>query len=320
MNEADFYKILNVSPSASPEKIRSAHRRLVKRYHPDVYSTDGDKARANEQLRQINEAYRILSNPERRREYDKRHSQQASAANRPSTNQTAGGAKAASTAKSPPRSRRTTPTGFRSVMQSAKLTMARSRNGFRSVNWKALVKRRNDPIFLKWAGGAVGMVMLALLAYIAWFPPPAWILSEQTTIGPSHSSTGQRSIGHNWDVVGRYGSKSQCMESLKALVKIDEQAGSKAIVDAVDATTARTVTIKNETALAEDLFNARLQQTGPEAVDQQSLREQASEQAKEYVSKNGMPQRVRTYQCREAEADSSASWLRAILKRTGLTG
>src|ERR687897_3770808 len=101
MSEGDFYTILDVPPSASAEKIRSAHRRLVKRYHPDLYSTDADKERATEQLRRINEAYRILSNPQRRREYDKRHLQQ-STANRASTHPEAAGTQRASASKSPP--------------------------------------------------------------------------------------------------------------------------------------------------------------------------------------------------------------------------
>jgi hypothetical protein len=317
MNAADFYKILNVSPSASAEKIRSAHRKLVKRYHPDLYSTDGDKARANEQLRQINEAYRILSNPERRREYDKRHFQQTTAANHTSAGGAAAGTKTSSTSKSPRPSRPTAPTHFQRATQSAKVRMVRSLNKIRSVNWESLAKRRNDPASLKWAGGIVGVIMLTLLAHAAWFPPRNWILLERTAVGPSQNSSRQGFTGRDWDLVGHYSSKSQCAQSLKEMVRIDEQAGSKAILDADDGTTASTVYMKNETALAEDLFNAKLRQSSPE-VDRESLREEAREQAKEYVSKNGLPQRVRNYQCSEAEVDSSVSWLRRMLERTGL--
>ena len=70
MPQPDFYEIFGVSPSASQEEIRAAHRELVKRYHPDIYSTGDDKARATERLQAINEAYAVLGNAERRKEYD----------------------------------------------------------------------------------------------------------------------------------------------------------------------------------------------------------------------------------------------------------
>ena len=165
----------------------------------------------------------------------------------------------------------------------------------------------------------MGVIMLALLAHAAWFPPRDWMLLEKTEIRPSHNFSPQSLTGRNWDLVGRYSSRSQCVKSLKEMVRIDEQGGSKLILDAQDGTTASTVYVKNEAALAEDLFNARLKQMSPEALDQRLLKEEARQQAKEYVSKNGMPQRVRNYRCSEAEVESSASWLRGMLKRTGLT-
>ena len=70
MPQPDFYAIFGVSPSATQEEIRAAHRELVKRYHPDIYSTSGDKDRATEKLREINEAYAVLGNAERRKAYD----------------------------------------------------------------------------------------------------------------------------------------------------------------------------------------------------------------------------------------------------------
>jgi hypothetical protein len=161
----------------------------------------------------------------------------------------------------------------------------------------------------------LGVIMLALLVRATCFPTHDWILLEKTEIRPSHNSSRQTLSGRNWDLVGRYSSRSRCAKSLKEVVRIDEQAGSKVIANADDGTTASTVYTKSEMALAEDLFNVKLKQTSPEAVDQQSLREEARQQAKEYVSKNGMPQRVRNYRCSEAERET---WLRALLKRTGL--
>lgn len=66
--EEDLYKILGVSKNATTEEIKSAFRKLAKQYHPDIYQ--GDKKEAEEKFKKIAEAYRILSDPEQRRNYD----------------------------------------------------------------------------------------------------------------------------------------------------------------------------------------------------------------------------------------------------------
>ena len=63
-----YYDILEISEKASQEVICMAYKALCKKYHPDVYQ--GDKNFAEEQMKKINEAYDILSNVEKRREYD----------------------------------------------------------------------------------------------------------------------------------------------------------------------------------------------------------------------------------------------------------
>jgi molecular chaperone DnaJ len=63
----DYYQILGVSRSASPEEIKKAYRRLALKFHPDK---NPDDPAAAEQFTEINEAYEVLSNPEQRREYD----------------------------------------------------------------------------------------------------------------------------------------------------------------------------------------------------------------------------------------------------------
>ncbi len=60
----DYYKILGVSRDADEKAIRSAYRKLAREYHPDVNPQAGDK------FKDINEAYEVLKDPEKRRMYD----------------------------------------------------------------------------------------------------------------------------------------------------------------------------------------------------------------------------------------------------------
>jgi curved DNA-binding protein CbpA len=63
------YDILGVRPTASPQQIRRAFRDLSKLYHPDT--TELPPAEATEKFQQLNEAYAVLSSPDRRWSYDK---------------------------------------------------------------------------------------------------------------------------------------------------------------------------------------------------------------------------------------------------------
>ena len=65
----NYYEILEVDKNASDEIIKVAYKALVKKYHPDLKEGTA-KINAEDKIKQINEAYDILSNPEKKYEYD----------------------------------------------------------------------------------------------------------------------------------------------------------------------------------------------------------------------------------------------------------
>jgi curved DNA-binding protein len=67
VNYKDYYKILGVGTTATPEEIKKAYRKLAFKHHPD--KTKGDKA-AEGKFKEINEANEVLSDPEKRKKYD----------------------------------------------------------------------------------------------------------------------------------------------------------------------------------------------------------------------------------------------------------
>ena len=64
----DYYRILGVQRNASQDGIKRAFRRLARKYHPDT--TEGDKKTGEGKMKEVNEAYAVLSNPDRRKKYD----------------------------------------------------------------------------------------------------------------------------------------------------------------------------------------------------------------------------------------------------------
>src|SRR6266508_2519152 len=63
----DYYKSLGVERAAREGEIRKAFRKLARQYHPDVAK---EKKSAEEKFKEINEAYEVLGDPEKRKQYD----------------------------------------------------------------------------------------------------------------------------------------------------------------------------------------------------------------------------------------------------------
>ena len=68
MEFIDYYKILELDKSARDEDIKKAYRKLARKYHPDLNPND---VNAKKKFQQINEANEVLSDPEKRKKYDK---------------------------------------------------------------------------------------------------------------------------------------------------------------------------------------------------------------------------------------------------------
>lgn len=66
-NKRDYYEVLGINKSSSDDEIKKAYRKLAKQFHPDVNSENKD---AEEKFKEINEAYEVLSNSQKKAKYD----------------------------------------------------------------------------------------------------------------------------------------------------------------------------------------------------------------------------------------------------------
>jgi molecular chaperone DnaJ len=66
-NKRDYYEVLGVARNASAEQVKKAYRKLARQYHPDVNKSDD----AEERFKEINEAYEVLNNDQKRAAYDR---------------------------------------------------------------------------------------------------------------------------------------------------------------------------------------------------------------------------------------------------------
>ncbi len=100
MDYKDYYSILGIARNADGEEIRSAYRRMARIHHPDV---NPDKAAATERFKDINEAYTVLSDQDKRRRYDQintSYEQMRRASNRASSTTSQGRARSNSSSYS----------------------------------------------------------------------------------------------------------------------------------------------------------------------------------------------------------------------------
>src|SRR5262245_12284391 len=329
----DFYTILGVSRTASVDEIKSAHRELVKKFHPDLFPGAKQKAQANKKLQQINEAYATLSNPERRRQYDSRYPPRVTVVNptRPAAQQDARRSfrrppvapvwenlarrakekfnQIAKTLSSLAKVGRNAYSGLsreiRAAQQAAANESSSSSRQSRTATAKAwnFVRRWSCQVSVKVTAAILAIMVLLLILRAVWEQPETtieWTLLQSTVVDRPRDNALMPS-DQNWNSLGYHRSKVQCVESLKQRVAVDQHGWSKVMLDERTGTIGMTIDGKTEAALTEELLRAKLKQADAAGVDPQVLEKQAREEAQETIRKDGFIQRVNHYQCREIQ-------------------
>jgi|ERR671923_31586 hypothetical protein len=290
MSDTNFYQVLGVERSATADEIKTAYRELVKRHHPDLFATSGAKAKATEKLREITEAYAVLGNKERRREYDQRLIQEQQRQRRQAKSRTAG------------------PTARKSR------TASRSR---RHADWRttaAKILKRRPHFSKKQLGYALACAAVVLVFIYASRSEPrlaaAWTLMEKVEVSSGKGTSPPDGAGQGWLRLGQYASASECAGILAQRVRKDEQEGSRAVFDEQKGTMAITVFVKNAKV-------ERFATGDGAAKDGQQKFERADPEEGTEASQD-VTKRVRTLECRKTERLETDSWLQATLRRVGL--
>jgi DnaJ domain len=294
MSEANFYQVLGVGRSASADEIKSAYREHVKRYHPDLFPTAGEKAEATEKLRQINEAYAVLGNAERRHRYDQEFIQK-------------------------PEARAHTPTVTKRRRTSRTRRHANPRSKTAEIlKWPRYFSRKR-------AGYTLAAVVMVLALMYAGQSEPRWItvwtLLEKLEVSPAESISPSEGAGQGWVRLGQYASVSECAGILKQRVRKDEQEGSRAVFDEQNGTMAITVYLKKEAVQPRDDAESKATAgrstvvEGASKNERRQVEQQAMEEGTKSFPKNDMTKRVRSLECRETQRLESESWLRRALRR-----
>jgi curved DNA-binding protein CbpA len=225
VSETSLYHILGVERSAKADQIRSAYRELVKKYHPDLFSTEADKAQATEKLRLVNEAYAVLGNAERRQRYDRNFAPKPPLRRRP---------RAADSRRKTGRAhrRRPDPPWRKITLQELRSWFPKKRIGYFS---------------------AAAVMCLLLFLAVRSVPSTAinWLLLERLEFSPPKAAAPPAVDGVNWTRLGEFASVSECAAALKEQVRRDEREGSRAVYDEKNGTMAITVHLK-KAALPEE--------------------------------------------------------------------
>lgn len=93
VSKRDYYEILGVDRNVSDDDLKKAYRKLARQHHPDLHVGDQQKKSAEEKFKEINEAYEVLSNEEKRKEYDELGAQWEQYARQGQTREQAGAAR-----------------------------------------------------------------------------------------------------------------------------------------------------------------------------------------------------------------------------------
>ena len=225
MGETDFYKLFGLGRSASAHQIKIAYRELVKRHHPDLFSEAGEKAKATEKLRMINEAYAVLGNPQRRQRYDEEFVQKQRTRKR---------ALDAAAHTKAPHPRRPQDQVRRKTLKTPKLRLRFSK---------------------KWARYSLGAAAAILLLIYAGRSVPrlatAYVLIEKLEVSPSRNISPPARAGDGWVRVAEFASVSNCVAAIKEKVRQDEREGSRSVYDEQNGTMAITLYVKTATAQEE---------------------------------------------------------------------